>query len=47
MRTLAAKDKVQTDVIDMTALGLLEMTRKKISKPLHEKHVLSGEEKRN
>lgn len=40
MRALAAKDKVQTDVVDMTALGLLEMTRKKISKPLHEKYVI-------
>jgi len=37
MRSLAGEDKVQTDVVDMTALGLLEMTRKKISKPLHEK----------
>lgn len=33
---IAAKDKVRTAVVDMTKLGLVEITRKKIKKPLHE-----------
>lgn len=33
---LVAKDKVKTSVVGMTALGLVEMTRKKIEKPLWE-----------
>ena len=33
----AAKDPVQTCVIGMTALGLVEITRKKTEAPLHEK----------
>ena len=33
---LLAKDRIQAKVIDMTALGLVEVTRKKIRKPLHE-----------
>ena len=37
LQYLAKQEKVQTSVVDMTALGLLEMTRKKVSKPLHEK----------
>lgn len=39
MRTLheiVSKDRVQTAVMDMTRLGLVEITRKKIKKPLHE-----------
>lgn len=37
LQSMAKQEKVQTAVVDMTALGLLEMTRKKVSKPLHEK----------
>lgn len=33
---IAAKDKVRTAVVDMTKLGLVEITRKKMKKPLHE-----------
>ncbi len=33
---LVKKDAVQTDVLGMTTLGLVEVTRKKISKPLRE-----------
>ena len=29
-------DTVPTSVVDMTRLGLVEITRKKIRKPLHE-----------
>lgn len=36
LRGIVAKDKVRTAVIDMTKLGLVEITRKKIKKPLHE-----------
>ncbi len=36
MRELAARDSVPTKVIDMTALGLVEITRQKINKPLRE-----------
>ncbi len=36
MRNLVRKDKVKTTVIDMTALGLMEITRKKQNKPLRE-----------
>ena len=34
LRQLVKADRVRTDVIDMTALGLVEITRKKISRPL-------------
>lgn len=37
MEELAAKEKIQTNVIDITPLGLMELTRKKVSKPLYEK----------
>lgn len=30
------KDPIKTTVVDMTALGLVEVTRKKVRKPLHE-----------
>ena len=30
------KDRVPAKVIDMTALGLVEITRKKVRKPLYE-----------
>ena len=36
LRQEVAKDSVPTKVIDMTALGLVELTRKKVRKPLHE-----------
>lgn len=36
MHEIAAKDKVHTTVFDITQLGLMELTRKKIKKPLHE-----------
>lgn len=36
MKRLVRKDKVKTTVVDMTPLGLMEITRKKITKPLHE-----------
>ena len=36
LKALVQKDKVQTHVVDMTPLGLVEITRKKISKPLRE-----------
>lgn len=36
LKELVRKDKVLTRVIDMTPLGLVELTRKKIQKPLHE-----------
>lgn len=36
LSSLVKKDAVKTDVIDMTSLGLVEVTRKKIQKPLGE-----------
>ncbi len=36
LKQLTAKDVVKTTVVDMTALGLVEITRKKTSKPLRE-----------
>ncbi len=36
LRSLVKKDKVRTTVVDMTPLGLVEITRKKITKPLYE-----------
>jgi ribonuclease G len=36
LKEAVKEDKVQTVVVDMTALGLVEMTRKKANKPLHE-----------
>ncbi|MCI9337568.1 MAG: ribonuclease E/G [Lachnospiraceae bacterium] len=36
LKSLVKQDKIQTTVIDMTPLGLVEITRKKISKPLRE-----------
>ena len=34
--SVLAKDRIQTKVIDMTQLNLVEVTRKKIRKPLAE-----------
>lgn len=43
-----AKDRVATRVIDMTGLHLVEMTRSKVRRPLHEQwKVAHGQEKRN
>lgn len=36
LRAETIKDEVQTDVIDYTALGLVEVTRKRIDRPLRE-----------
>ncbi|MBD5460645.1 MAG: ribonuclease E/G [Lachnospiraceae bacterium] len=36
LKELVRKDSVRTDVIDITPLGLVEITRRKISKPLSE-----------
>ncbi len=36
LRTHVRQDKVKTTVVDMTPLGLVEITRKKITKPLRE-----------
>lgn len=36
LHKIVMKDKVRTSVMDMTKLGLVEITRKKIKKPLHE-----------
>ena len=33
---VVSKDPVKTTVMDMTALNLVELTRKKVRKPLHE-----------
>lgn len=42
LRAETIKDEVQTDVIDYTALGLVEVTRKRVGRPLRE--VLRKEE---
>ena len=36
LRTLAKEDHIQTTIVDMTALGLVEITRKKTTKSLAE-----------
>ena len=36
LRHAASKDPVRTQVVDMTKLGLVEMTRQKIELPLTE-----------
>ena len=35
-RSLLAKDPIQTSLVDITPLGLVEITRKKVRKPLYE-----------
>jgi len=40
LRDLAIKDRIPVNVIDMTGLGLIELTRKKVKKPLHETPIL-------
>ena len=39
LRTAVQKDSVKTTVIDMTPLGLVEITRKKTSRPLREQFL--------
>ena len=42
-----SKDPVQTSLVDITPLGLVEITRKKVRKPLYEEenfHLQAGEE---
>lgn len=39
------KDPVKTTLVDMTALGLVEVTRKKVRKPLHEQYTLISKQK--
>ena len=36
LKELAAKDRIPVNVVDMTGLRLVELTRKKVKKPLHE-----------
>lgn len=36
LRELAAEDRIPVSVVDMTGLKLVELTRKKVKKPLHE-----------
>ena len=36
LKELTEKDRIPTKVVDMTTLGLVEITRKKINKPLKE-----------
>lgn len=38
LRKLLHKDPIRTNVIDMTALNLVEITRKKVRKPLYEQY---------
>ena len=39
LRTLVKSDRVSTTIVDITALGLVEITRKKINKPLREQFM--------
>lgn len=41
LKELAAKDRILTTVVDMTPLGLVEITRKKVSKSLQEQFALA------
>lgn len=42
LRELTAKDSVLTRVIGMTGLGLVELTRKRTSRPLREQYLAAG-----
>lgn len=44
-RKYLAADPVKTVLVDMTALGLVEITRKKIKRPLHEQFLTGFSEK--
>ena len=44
LEEVASRDPVKTAVVDMTRLNLVEMTRKKVRRPLHEQvHETAGE----
>ena len=45
LRTFVLADPVKTTVVDMTALNLVEITRKKEKKPLWEQIAQAGKEK--
>ena len=45
LRSLTAKDSVHTCVVDMTPLGLVEITRKRVNRPLQELLSQNTEEK--
>ena len=36
LKELVSRDRIPTNVVDMTVLGLVEITRKKINRPLQE-----------
>ena len=42
LKELAAKDRIPVNVVDMTGLKLVELTRKKVKKPLHELIEIKG-----
>ena len=42
MRKLVRTDSVKTEVIDLTKLGLMELTRQKVRKPLREQFTADG-----
>ena len=44
LKKLAKEDKVKTNVLDITALGLVEMTRMKQRKPLHERLSIKNDD---
>ena len=39
LRREVSKDRIKTTVVDMTELGLVEITRKKQKPPVHELHI--------
>ena len=43
MRELLAKDPVKAVVVDMTMLHLVEITRKKVRRPLHEEFAVNSD----
>ncbi|MCR5586013.1 MAG: ribonuclease E/G [Lachnospiraceae bacterium] len=43
LREEAKKDRVKCKVVDMTGLGLVEMTRQRVSQPIYEKFRRDGE----
>lgn len=42
MQKLVQSDPVKTEVVDLTRLGLMELTRKKVRRPLHEQLQKNG-----
>ena len=47
LRNECAKDRINTRVIDMTGLNLVEMTRSKVRRPLHEQWNIAHGKKTN